>query len=207
MDDADLRRGRATTHRLHGVEATVLGGAALIPMAVLMAWRGTLALGCAEDVARRVARELAGAAGAGGMVGGQALDLLGEGRDLTEEELDTLHRLKTGALLTASLRMGALAAGAGREALDALDEYGRAVGLAFQIADDVLDATSTAGDLGKNPSDAALGKSTYVTLHGLDEALRRGHELVESARAALDAGGLRAPALHAIARFVMERSS
>ncbi|HSR43306.1 MAG TPA: polyprenyl synthetase family protein [Longimicrobiales bacterium] len=205
MDDAELRRGRATTHRVHGVESTVRAGAVLIPLAIRQARRGALSLGCGEDVARAVARDLAKAAGAGGMVGGQVLDLLGEGRRLAAEELHRLHRLKTGALLAASLRMGARAADAPARLAAALDAYGRAVGLAFQIADDVLDATASAGELGKNPSDGLLEKSTYVSLYGLEEARRRGEGQVERACAALDAVSLEAPALRALAGYVTER--
>ena len=139
------------------------------------------------------------------MVGGQVLDLLGEERSLSAPELDDLHRRKTGALLRAALRMGGLAARAGEGVLKALDSYGAAVGLAFQIADDLLDATSTAQDLGKNPSDAELGKSTYVTLFGMGEASRRAHSLVDEALAALRQEGLRAPELEALARYIVDR--
>lgn len=205
MDDAELRRGRPTTHREHGVERTIVAGAALIPMAAHRALTGARRMGCPEEHAREVARELCRAAGAGGMVGGQALDLLGEDRRLASHELDRLHRHKTGALLTAALRMGAVAAGAPGRHREALDVYGRAVGLAFQIADDVLDATASAADLGKKPSDQDLHKSTYVSLHGLDEARRRGREEVSRARSALEAADLDAPALHALARYVVER--
>jgi len=139
------------------------------------------------------------------MVGGQVLDLLGEDQTLSAPELDDLHRRKTGALLRAALRMGGVAARADEAILESLDAYGGAVGLAFQIADDLLDATSTAQDLGKNPSDADLGKSTYVTLFGVEEATRRGHALAEEAVAALRKGGLQAPELGALARYIVER--
>ena len=205
MDDADLRRGRPTTHRVHGDEATARAGAALIPLAALRAWRGALAVGCSEVTSRTIVEELCRAAGAGGMVGGQALDLRAEGSVLDGAELDRLHRLKTGALLTASLRIGALAAGAARAVLEALDSYGRAVGLAFQIADDVLDATATAADLGKNPSDADRDKTTYVGVHGLGEAAGRAREEVARARAALHHADVDDPALHALAQYVVER--
>ena len=205
MDDADLRRGRPTTHRVHGDEATARAGAALIPLAALRAWRGALAVGCSEVTSRTIVEELCRAAGAGGMVGGQALDLRAEGSVLDGAELDRLHRLKTGALLTASLRIGALAAGASRTVLEALDSYGRAVGLAFQIADDVLDATATAADLGKNPSDADRDKTTYVGVHGLGEAAGRAREEVARARAALHHADVDDPALHALAQYVVER--
>ena len=139
------------------------------------------------------------------MVGGQALDLLAEGRRLEGPELKELHALKTGALLTAALRMGALAAGARMAVLQALDTFGREIGLAFQIADDVLDATASADELGKNPSDEALQKSTYVSLHGLDAARRKGDEAVSRALTALASGGLHSPPLVALARYVVER--
>ena len=205
MDDADLRRGRPTTHRVHGDETTARAGAALIPLAALRAWRGARAVGCSEVAARAIVEELCRAAGAGGMVGGQALDLRAEGSVLDGAELDRLHRLKTGALLTASLRIGALAAGAERAVLEALDSYGRAVGLAFQIADDVLDATATVADLGKNPSDADRDKTTYVGVHGLGEAADRAREEVARARAALHQAGVGDPALRALAQYVVER--
>lgn len=205
MDDADLRRGQPTAHRLFGEADTMTAGAALIPAAALQAWRAARALGCDEAAAGEVVGILAAAAGGGGMVGGQLLDLLAEGRTLEAPELDDLHRRKTGALLTASLRMGAVAAGADPGAREALEAYGEAVGLAFQIADDILDATATAEELGKEPSDLTLEKSTYVGLHGLEEARRRALGEVERARDALDGAGLDAPLLEELAAYVVER--
>jgi len=205
MDDAELRRGRLTTHRVHGEEATILGGAALIPMAALQALEACAGLGCDEARARRVARRLMEASGAGGMVGGQWLDLLGEGRTLTKNELDELHRRKTGALLAASVEIGAIAAGASDDDVEAVIGYGQAIGLAFQIADDVLDATASAETLGKIPSDAELDKSTYVAQYGLADARARAREQVDEALGALDAAGLRSDALEALARYVVER--
>lgn len=205
MDDADLRRGRPSTHRAHGEDVTMRAGAALIPAAALQAMFACKALACPPARARAVAQALLEAAGAGGMVGGQWLDLLGEGRSLSAPELDDLHRRKTGALLAASLVMGALAAGASPSAVEALDEYGRSIGLAFQIADDILDATQQAATLGKNPSDLALGKSTYVSLHGLDAARALAKAQVDRAVAALRRAGLRSPALEALATYVVDR--
>ena len=205
MDDAALRRGRPTTHREHGEDPTIRAGAALIPAAALQAWRAAGALGCAPPVARAVVARLLEAAGGGGMVGGQWVDLDGEGKALDCEELDGLHRRKTGALLAASLLMGATAAGAPAAALSALEAYGWAIGLAFQIADDILDATQQADVLGKNPSDAALRKSTYVSLYGLDEARRRARAQVDAALDALARSALDAPALEALARYVVAR--
>jgi len=205
MDDAELRRGRPTTHLVYGEDATVRGGAALVPGAALRAWEAARALGCDAARARAVVRALLEAAGAGGMVGGQWVDLEGEGASLGAEELDGLHRRKTGALLAASLLMGALAAGASEVRCAALLRYGRAIGLAFQIADDILDATQSASVLGKNPSDEALAKSTYVGLYGLEGGRRRAEGQVEEALAALAQADLRAPALEALARYVVER--
>jgi geranylgeranyl pyrophosphate synthase len=206
MDDGELRRGQPTTHRVHGEDLTMRAGAALIPAATLHALAACAQLGCTPEVSRSVAAVLLTAAGAGGMVGGQWLDLESEGHTLGGEALDDLHARKTGALLAASLEMGALAAGAPQPLVDALREYGRAIGLAFQITDDVLDATQSAETLGKNPSDAAHGKSTYVVLHGLEEARRMGHAQAERAVGALASAGLKAPMLEALARYVVERA-
>lgn len=205
MDDAALRRGRPTTHTVHGEDVTMRAGAAMIPAAALQALRGARALGCDEVTSRRAAAVVVEAAGAGGMVGGQWLDLMGEGRSLTAEELADLHRRKTGALLTASVVLGGVLAGVEPPVLSGLERYGRAIGLAFQIADDILDATQSAGTLGKNPSDAVLGKSTYVSLFGLDEARRRAADVVAEAHGALQDAGVDAPALHALADYIVER--
>jgi geranylgeranyl pyrophosphate synthase len=139
------------------------------------------------------------------MVGGQALDLRAEGARLDAAALDHLHALKTGALLTASLVIGGLAGGAPPRLVDALAAYGRAIGLAFQITDDVLDATGSAEELGKHPSDTALEKTTYVALHGVEAASARAAAEVTRARAALDEVGIDDPALHALASYVVER--
>ncbi|MGD2122019.1 MAG: polyprenyl synthetase family protein [Gemmatimonadota bacterium] len=205
MDDAELRRGEPTTHKLHGEEATTIGGALLIPAAVLQAYEGACRMGLSGGRCRRLAQELSRAAGGGGMVGGQVLDLLGEDQSLTKADLDDLHRRKTGALLRASLRMGGIASGASPEMLEGLDRYGEAIGLAFQIADDLLDATASAKDLGKNPSDAELGKSTYVSLFGIPKATRMAEDLVDDAVEALRTGGLDSPELEALARYIVER--
>jgi geranylgeranyl diphosphate synthase, type II len=205
MDDAEVRRGRATTHLMHGEEVTMRAGAILVPAAALQALRACKAMGCSPERSRAVAMELMEAAGAGGMVGGQWLDLLGEGTALGPEELNGLHRRKTGALLAASLVMGARAAGAEEEVREALHAYGRAVGLAFQITDDILDATESAATLGKNPSDAEMDKSTYVALYGLDEAREQARGQVRWAREALAGSGVDAPALDALAHYVVER--
>jgi len=205
MDDAELRRGEATTHTVHGEARTMVAGALLIPGAALQAWESAQEMGLSEEVSGKLVGELTRAAGGGGMVGGQVLDLLGESRDLSEPELNDLHGRKTGALLRASLRMGAVAAEAEPAQVLALDRYGEAIGLAFQVADDILDATSTAEALGKHPSDAELGKSTYVALFGLDEAKRKAQILADEAMGHLRRGDIAAPALEALARYIVER--
>lgn len=205
MDDAPLRRGEPTPHRVHGVEAATLAGALLIPLAALRAWEAGRLLHPDPGVSRALVRELCRGAGAEGMVGGQVLDLLGEGQRLASEELDALHNRKTGALFTTSLRMGAVAAGADAARLEALDRYGRAIGLAFQVQDDVLDASADQEILGKAPSDTALGKSTYVGLHGIPEAERRARMLVGQALEALRQGGVESDALTGLAAYVVER--
>jgi geranylgeranyl pyrophosphate synthase len=148
------------------------------------------------------------AAGAGGMIGGQLLDLEGEGLVLSLEELERIHRAKTGALIMASAVVGGMAAGAPADQLAALRRYGSAVGLAFQIADDVLDVTATTDELGKTAGrDLALQKSTYPALLGVEGAVRRAGALVDEACAALDAVGLLTAPLEQLARFAIERRS
>ena len=205
MDDARLRRGKPTPHRVFGARDTARAAATLIPGAASQAWRASIQLGCGDEDARAIVRVLARAAGAGGMVGGQAIDLKSEGRTLSPAQLDSLHERKTGALLAAAPHMGAIAAGAAPGRREALRRYGRALGLAFQIADDILDATSSAEHLGKNPSDEALGKSTYVTLYGLERARRKALDQVARASRVLLAADLDSRALHAIADFVVRR--
>ncbi|MDE2782509.1 MAG: polyprenyl synthetase family protein [Gemmatimonadota bacterium] len=206
MDDAELRRGRPTVHVSHGVAVATAAGAALIPWAAAWALDAAMRLARTDGEARRIVATLLEAAGAGGMIGGQALDLLAEGASLTEGELAGVHGLKTGALLAASLEMGAMAAGASAEELAAVGGFGRHLGLAFQVMDDVLDATGSAEVLGKLPSDADFGKSTYVLLLGVNGARERAASLVDRGLAALDDAGLAAPMLRSLASFVIERS-
>lgn len=205
MDDAALRRGRPTPHTVFGEARTLRAAAALIPAAVLQVWRAATEMGLAPGTVRALAETLTDAAGAGGMVGGQALDLLGEEEALEREALDELHGMKTGALLTAALRMGALAAGADDRVRGALEEYGRRIGLAFQIADDVLDATAETSALGKHPSDEALNKSTYVGLLGVEGARDEARAEIRAALAALDEAGVESAALEGLAEFVVAR--
>ncbi|HEY0038189.1 MAG TPA: polyprenyl synthetase family protein, partial [Longimicrobium sp.] len=155
----------------------------------------------------RLARELCRAGGALGMVGGQLLDLEGEAAgDVDADGLERIHRHKTGALLATSLRIGALAAGTDDARLEALTEYGRELGLAFQIVDDVLDVTASNDALGKTPGkDAEAGKATYPSLFGLEGAREMARERVDGALAALRGAEIRSPELEALAAYVLER--
>ncbi len=203
MDDATLRRGRPACHRKYGEAMAILAGDALLTQAwVLPARWGTAAPGRAE-AAMRMSLELAAGAGVDGMVSGQAYDIDDRG-PADVRALDDLHRLKTGALIRAAVRMGAIAAGADNKLLDKLTRYAGAVGLAFQVVDDILDVK--VADTGKDSgADAARGKRTYPVMVGLEGARARARSLVEEAVAALD--NLPGPAepLAAIAGYTIER--
>ena len=206
MDDDRMRRGRASTHVAHGVATATLAGAAMIPLAVKEAAEAVAVLSDDEDRARDVVGVLCRAAGGGGMVGGQALDLEAERRSISLDELERIHRLKTGALLAAAPVMGGVAAGAEPAQVDALVVYGRALGLAFQITDDILDVTASSEVLGKTAGrDTDLGKATFPGIAGLDESRRRARGEMETAQAALDAAGLDSAELRALARYAVER--
>ncbi len=204
MDNDDLRRGRPTSHKVFGEAMAILAGDALLTEAfVVLSTR-------VADGQRSAAlvRELSTAAGACGMVGGQVLDLESEGREGRDWPVESIHRRKTGQLILAAVRLGAVSAGADEGTLDRLSEYGRQVGLAFQIADDVLDARGTAESLGKTAGkDAASGKRTYVSVYGLEESERRADAALAAAIEALEPFGAAAEPLRALARFCVERKS
>jgi farnesyl diphosphate synthase/geranylgeranyl diphosphate synthase type II len=208
MDDDDMRRGRPTVHRAFGIPAATAAGIAMVPLAARAAADACRVLELGNPQAGAIVRELMRASGAGGMIGGQLYDLEGEGTSLTLSELERVHRMKTGALIKASVRIGGLAALAGDETLCAFERYGSAIGLAFQIADDVLDVTSTTDELGKTAGrDAELQKSTYPALLGLDGARVRADRLCDEACLALREAGIQSPQLEALARFVVDRRS
>jgi farnesyl diphosphate synthase/geranylgeranyl diphosphate synthase type II len=208
MDDDDVRRGRPTVHRVYGVATATAAGLAMVPLAARCAAESACALGLDGDAVGAIVIELMQASGAGGMIGGQLLDLEGEGRPLTLAELERIHRAKTGALITAAATLGGRAASASQVRLEALAQYGAAVGLAFQIADDVLDVTATTDQLGKTAGrDLALKKGTYPSVLGVEGAKRRAEALIDDGCRALDAVGLLTPLLAEIARFSVERTS
>jgi geranylgeranyl pyrophosphate synthase len=208
MDDDDVRRGRPTVHRVYGVPVATAAGLAMVPLAARSAWHASLALGLSHQDAAAIVRELMEASGGGGMIGGQLLDLEAEGVHLTVDALERVHRLKTGALITASVTLGARAARASTAQRVALARYGAAIGLAFQIADDVLDITATTDQLGKTAGrDLDLHKSTYPALLGVEGAIAKAVALVEDGCAALSDEGLLTPTLDQLARFIVERRS
>lgn len=207
MDDDDLRRGRPTLHRKSDVATATVAGFLLIPLAGAVAARAAADLDLPASTRTQIVRELAAGAGAAGMVGGQWLDLAAEGRDLSVEELETIHRRKTAALISCAARMGALAAQADGAAVEELGHYGVHLGLAFQIADDLLDVTGDAARTGKTGGrDAALGKATYPAAMGMHSARERALGEAHYASRILINAGLDTPALIALARYAVERS-
>ena len=217
MDDDDLRRGRPTCHKRFDEATAILAGDALQPLAyqviaaeARLSARSRLAMIAALSVA----------AGSSGLVGGQVMDLQAEGKKLSAHELETIHAKKTGALIRAAVRIGALCgdgmdAGDGdndanengdNDALAALDEYARCIGLAFQIQDDILDEVGETAKLGKpRGSDRRRGKSTFVSVRGIDAARRRAAELLNQATAALDRVRGDTDHLAALGRYIVQR--
>lgn len=181
MDDDDLRRGRPTCHKAFDEATAILTGDALQTLAFE-------ALACDQQpAALAMVKTLAQASGTQGMVAGQMLDLQGEGKQLSLEELQSLHSHKTGALIRAAVRMGGLAAGANANVLATLDTYATALGLAFQVQDDLLDVKGDEATLGKKTgSDALLNKATYPSLLGIEGAEQRAQELVQQACGSLN---------------------
>ena len=208
MDDDDLRRGRPTAHRAFDVVRATRAGYEMVALAARVLARGLRTLNLPADRRREIALELFRAAGAGGMIGGQALDLEAEAKTLPIEALEEVHRRKTGALIAASCVIGGLSAGDGiaRGSIEALRSYGEAIGLAFQIADDVLDATATSDQLGKTAGkDAAHAKATFVTLLGVGAARAEAERLAARAVDHLRDAGLVSPTLVELAHYIVTR--
>ena len=200
MDDDDLRRGRATTHRAFDVPTATRVGYLLVPVAAMVLSRAARDLGLGTDSLGRMAETLFQAGGIEGMVGGQWMDLEAEQRALDLAELTAVHRGKTGALIQSACVLGGLAAEATGPRLAALAGFGEEIGLAFQVADDVLDVTGTSDELGKTAGrDEALQKSTFVRLMGVDGARREAARLARRAIEHLDGAGINAPSLATLA--------
>ncbi|MCG3729419.1 (2E,6E)-farnesyl diphosphate synthase [Vibrio cincinnatiensis] len=208
MDDDELRRGKPTCHIKFDESTAILTGDALQTLAFTILSEGPLS---AQGESNRIKmiQTLAQASGAQGMCLGQALDLAAENRTVTLQELETIHHNKTGALMRCAIRTGAMAAGqAGLEILPQLDRYAAAIGLAFQVQDDILDIISDTETLGKpQGSDQQLNKSTYPALLGLEGAINKAQALFEEALEALRAIPYNTEHLEAFARYVIERKN
>ncbi|CAI1027978.1 Farnesyl diphosphate synthase [Serratia fonticola] len=211
MDDDDLRRGQPTCHIKFGEANAILAGDALQTLAFSILADADMPDAALRDRLAMIS-ELAKASGVAGMCGGQSLDLEAEGKQIDLQALEQIHRHKTGALIRAAVRLGALAAGEpGRAALPELDRYAAAIGLAFQVQDDILDVVGETEKIGKRQgSDQQLGKSTYPALLGLDSAKLKAWDLYQEALASLDSLATQsyntAP-LRALANFIIERDN
>jgi geranylgeranyl diphosphate synthase, type II len=206
MDDDDLRRGRTTCHKQFDEATAILAGDGLLTEAFRIMGESAPQFSGREAVLLEIMELMATAAGYRGMVGGQMLDLQAEGRHITIKELETIHRLKTGALLTAAVRAGALAGGGGRQEVTMLSGYGEKFGLAFQVTDDILDVEGDSLEMGKAAgADAKRRKATYPGLLGLDQAKAWARRLVEGAVAEVEPLGERAVPLQELARYLLVR--
>jgi geranylgeranyl diphosphate synthase, type II len=206
MDNDDYRRGRLTNHKVYGDAIAVLAGDALLTQAFI-----TLSEieGLEADQKLRIIQEVATAAGTvKALIGGQVLDIQSEGKPFDAELLDSIHQAKTGALIRCCVRIGAIIGGANPVQLSLLTEYAEKSGLAFQVADDVLDATATSEELGKTAGkDAAVQKATYVALYGVEAARERAQLLYTEALMAAKKTGLETARLEQIAQFIIARQS
>lgn len=204
MDNDDLRRGKPTCHIAFTEATAILAGDGLQTLAFELLTQSDLP----SHIQIQLVRQLAQGSGIGGMVLGQAIDLAAVDHQLDIAQLETMHRYKTGALIRASVAMGAISVGADDQQLAALDDYAAAIGLAFQVQDDILDVTSDTATLGKQQgADIARNKPTYVSLLGLGVAKAKADELHRQALDALDGFGESAAPLRQLASYIVERSN
>ena len=209
MDNDDFRRGKPTNHKVYGEAMAILAGDALLTMAFELC-SGAGSVNGSLDPSRQVQliQELALGSGNRGMVGGQVLDIQAENKDIDLATLQSIHKHKTGMLIRAAVRMGAITAGATTTQLDNLTAYAEDIGLAFQIADDVLNVTGTREELGKNPNtDAERGKKTYPTFYGVEGARTLADDCVSRATNRLSAFGPSADPLRELARYITSRKN
>lgn len=208
MDNDDFRRGKPTNHKVYGEGMAILAGDALLAEAFSLLCHPALVNQTPANVLVDVIRDVASATGRCGMVGGQVLDLEGEGKKLNALSLEKIHRYKTGALITTSILCGAKIAGAKGEKLEALTIYGEKVGLAFQIADDILNVEGTEEALGKSVgSDQKHHKLTYPSLFGLEASKKMAQDLADQAVAALISFDGRGDPLRGIAQYIVSRKN
>ena len=208
IDDDDYRRGRLTSHKVFGEDIAILAGDALLTEAFRLMSDASLLEKIPPEKLLFVIRDIAEAAGYFGMVGGQVADVQSEGKDVDSVVLNYIHTRKTGAVIIAAVKAGAILSNAGEVELNALISYGRHIGLAFQIVDDILNVEGDQVSLGKGTgSDAKRGKVTYPALMGIEASRKRAGELVESALSALKNFDQRAEPLRMIAGYIMERRS
>ena len=208
MDDDDYRRGRLTNHKVFGEAVAILAGDALLTDAFRLIAENAARVASGAAVVRDVIVEVADAASTRGMVGGQVVDIESEGKTVTAETLEYIHLHKTAALIRASLRVGALLAGARADQLALIGEAGRSLGLAFQIVDDILDVEGTLAELGKTAgSDERKGKATYPAVHGIEASRAEARRLIGRAKEQLAGLGAGAVALCALADYIFERRS
>jgi geranylgeranyl diphosphate synthase, type II len=203
MDNDDFRRGRATCHKVFGDGIAILAGDALLTIAFEIVAQ---AKGSRRYDVRALLHEIAVAAGSRRLIAGQVADLEAEGKPVTRAQLRYIHQNKTAAILTSSVRLGAMSANATQKQLAAITEFGQALGLAFQVIDDILDVTQTSEKLGKSAGkDAAAQKATYPAVIGLDKSRAEAQRLTKKAHVALASFGHKAEQLHALANYLLER--
>lgn len=209
MDDDDFRRGRPTNHKVFGEAIAILAGDALLTEAFILMSSPEYGAKVGPERLLPVIREISHCAGSRGMVGGQVVDMESEGnKEIDLATVQYIHTHKTGALMKASVKAGAILGGANKEALAAMTKYGEAVGLAFQIADDILDIEGTTEQIGKDAgSDEARGKATYPAVMGIADSKRRAQELVDIALEAIAPFGEKAEPLRELARYIVSRKS
>lgn len=207
MDNDDYRRGKPTCHRAFDEATAILAGDGLLTAAFELLTRSDLFDGVNPATAMEVANDIARAAGHGGMVGGQQADMDAEGKEVDLPTLEFIHTHKTGALILASIKAGAKLGGGKPDEIMALTKYGEAAGLAFQVADDILDVTGDTATLGKDAgSDEARGKATYPSILGLREAKNRASDLLGIALKSIDSFDGKADPLREIARYIVNRT-
>lgn len=206
MDNDDLRRGKPTNHKVFGEAAAILTGDALLTLAFTVLSDKILWADIPAERVLRIIHEVGLGAGPSGMVGGQQLDIESEGKGIGLKDLEHLHMKKTGALIRGAIRGGCIAGGATEDQLSALTDYAEKIGLAFQIADDILDVEGSTEEVGKSTGkDSKQNKNTYPSLLGLDESRNLENRLVHQAIEALKGFDEKADPLRAIARFIVER--